>query len=98
VRAISAEASHILFTSALPLEPDSPASGTAIYDRTPDEVTHVVSLLPEDITPAAGKLAIFEGASADGSAVAFTVGPAASPLYLRSGQRSQRRIQTQTHP
>jgi hypothetical protein len=84
VRAISAEAGHILFTATLPLELDSPPSGSkAIYDRTPDEVTHVVSLLPEDITPAAGKPAIFEGASADGSAVAFTVGPGASPLYLR---------------
>ena len=87
---IGAGASHIVFYTGSPrgdktpqLEPDAPPSGTvAIYDRTPDGVTHVVSLLPGDVTPAAGEGAAYLGVSADGSAVAFGVG-LASPLYLR---------------
>ena len=87
---ISENATHIIFSQGrnavgIQLEPDAPPTGTnAIYDRTPDGVNHVVSLLPGDITPAAGQNAVFQGVSADGSAVAFTVGdPQVSPLYLR---------------
>ncbi len=82
---VAEDAGHIVFEGGIQLEPSAPPEGTeALYDRTPDEVTHVVSLLPGDLTPAAKEDATYEGASADGSAVAFKLGvTATSPLYLR---------------
>ena len=63
------------------LEPDAAPSGTgAIYDRTPDGVTHVVSLKPGDEPFGAGESAHFLGASSDGAAAAFEVG---STTYVR---------------
>jgi hypothetical protein len=89
---IAEAGSHVIFSStnfkngsfdhpAVQLEPDAPPDGTAaIYDRTPDEVTHVVSLLPGNGTPEPGDDALFEGASLDGRGIAFRVKGA---LFLR---------------
>jgi hypothetical protein len=84
---ISAGGTHTIFNTGgtgskgVQLEPDAPPSGTAaIYDRTSDGVLHVVSLLPGNVTPDAGEGAHYDGASAQGNAVAFSV---AGPLYVR---------------
>jgi hypothetical protein len=71
-RWIGPGAAHVIFTSSKPLEPDAPIEGTeAIYDRTPDGTTHVLSLLPGGGTPSAP--ASYRGTSADGGSVAFTI-------------------------
>jgi DNA-binding beta-propeller fold protein YncE len=61
-----------------PCAPPTPSS--AIYDRTPGGVTRCVSLLPGATT--SEKDATYRGVSADGSAVAFTVGGDGN-LYVR---------------
>jgi hypothetical protein len=87
-RLISEGGGHIVFstgvvTSSTPvqLEPGAAPSGTrAIYDRTPDGITHVVSLKPGDASFGAGEEANYQGASLDGLGIAFEVG---KTLYLR---------------
>ena len=91
-RFISEGGSHIIFTpgglwctiscTKTQLEPTAPPTGTeAIYDRSANGPTRVVSLLPGNVTPAAGEDAVYQGTSADGTTVAFTIG---GTLYLRS--------------
>ncbi len=81
---ISPDGEHVIFethigSTAQQLEPCAPSTGVpAIYDRTPGGETRCVSLLPGDVTPPNG--ATYEGVSADGGAVAFTV---AGTLYVR---------------
>jgi hypothetical protein len=96
---ITENASHVVFETindapdmvAPKLEPDAPPEGTrAVYDRTIDpatgaEETHVVSLLPGDVTPEAGEHATYVGASKDGEGIAFSIG---STLYLRVGNET----------
>lgn len=82
---ISPDGSHFIFTSAVPLADGASAPGVVtIYDRGLDGVTHVVSLKPGGEAPQGGATVKFEGASADGTAIAFTVTEAGIPtLYLR---------------
>lgn len=78
---ISDGTAHLIFatgavTGATPvqLEPEAAPSGTAaIYDRSADGATHVVSIKPGEESFGVGEHAEFLGASADGTAVAFRV-------------------------
>lgn len=80
-RWISSGGDHVIFTSGNPLEPGA-AAGESIYDRTKAGVTQVVSLLPGD-QPVDG-IVQYEGTSASGSAVAFTVElDGETKLYVR---------------
>lgn len=86
---ISEGGGHIVFTTgtfastltAIQIEPDAAPDGTqAIYDRTSDGITHVVSLKPGDVSFGAGEDAHYQGASPDGVGIAFKAG---GILYLR---------------
>jgi hypothetical protein len=110
---ISPGGGHIVFHSgtrvrnsedAVRLEPQAPPSGTAaVYDRTPDGTTHVVSLLPEDKTPAEGESAYFDGVSADGSMVLFSLGTTSQrepilTLYARVDNAITKVVASGTEP
>jgi hypothetical protein len=87
-RLISTDASHVIFTTGgdwcaaeatncliRQLDSDAPPTGTpAIYDRPPDGPAQVISLLPGELTPNSGEGATYQGASRDGTAVAFKIG------------------------
>ena len=82
---IAPHGSHIVFRSEVGGTPNPPlapgANEGAIYDRTPSGL-RVVSLLPEEQPLGLGENAEYQGASADGSVVAFKV-QSKAPLYLR---------------
>jgi hypothetical protein len=85
---ITAGATHVIFTSQTKLEPNAQESGlNTVYDRTPGGPTHVVSLLPGNVTPSNGA-SWFLGTTKDGEEVAFTTGILGSegsggPIYVR---------------
>ena len=90
-RLITEDGAHIVFETfqvefKVPkqLEPDAPPNA-ALYDRTidpvtGDEETHVVSLLPGNVTPPAGEKESYRGSSPDGEGIAFEL---SNVLYLR---------------
>lgn len=79
---ISPDAGHVIFAtrsinSSEPqqLEPQAAPDGTgAIYDRTSDGVTHVVSLKPGELSFGVNENASYLGTSADGTVIVFSVG------------------------
>jgi hypothetical protein len=86
---ISEGGGHIVFvtgnfasvSTAIRIEPKAAPDGTAaIYDRTADGITHVVSLKPGDVPFGAGEDAVYAGASLDGVGIAFEVN---NILYVR---------------
>jgi hypothetical protein len=85
---ISPGGAHVIFETSngnhgevRQLEECAPPTGTgAVYDRIPGGPTRCISLLPGNVTP--GSPATFRGASADGSAVAFTIA-GDDKLYVR---------------
>jgi hypothetical protein len=84
-RFITSQGTHIIFTTGKgptpPLEPTAPPAETAaVYDRSVGGQTHVVSLLPGNVTPNLNEDAEYEGTSADGSVVVFKIGTA---MYAR---------------
>lgn len=85
---VASGAAHVVFSTqggtGVQLEPEAAPSGTAaLYDRTADGVTHVVSLLPGDVPLGAGVTAVFQGVSDNGASIAFTVEEPGSPIYMR---------------
>ncbi len=88
-RLITTGGTHIIFSTGgtspkyppVQLEPDAAPDGTrAIYDRTADGTTHVVSLQPGDVPFGTGEDALLLDASPDGVGIVFEVG---NTLYLR---------------
>lgn len=77
--ASSVQSDWCLHTGGCPtaqLEPEAPPIGTpTVYDRSVGGTTHVVSLLPGDVTPGAGQGSEFEGVSKNGSVVVFVFVP-----------------------
>jgi hypothetical protein len=94
---ISEGGAHMLFTSSVRLEENAPATGQlAVYDRTADEVTHVVSLLPGNIIPYEAQVVRYTGSSSDGRGVAFTITQAGvTSLYLRYENQTTYKIGTE---
>jgi hypothetical protein len=80
-----AQSEQCVFASAkckvLQLDSEAPPTGTgAIYDRSADGPTRVVSLLPGNVRLKAGEQPFYKGNSADASSIAFEVN---GTLYIR---------------
>jgi hypothetical protein len=82
---ISEGGGHVVFLSNVKLEEGAkPPGGFTVYDRTADGVTHVVSLLPGELTPSSEQSVEYRGSSLDGRGIAFTTNEdATTTLYLR---------------
>jgi hypothetical protein len=87
IKMISEGGTHIIFFTGvvaggnIQLEPEAAPDGTAaIYDRTPDGTTHVISMKPGNASFGAGEAAQIRGISLDGIGVAFEVD---GRLFLR---------------
>lgn len=90
VASISANDEHVFFETgaanmpARQLEPEAPPDGTpALYDRTSDGVTHVVSILPGGVMPPAGSPLGSLSFAQNGSVASFRYNGISSPLYAR---------------
>jgi hypothetical protein len=94
-RLLTSEGAHIVFTTEegerKQLEPTAPPTGTAaVYDRSANGPTRVVSLLPGNVTPTEG--AEYQGASADGSVIAFKIGGEGGVMYVRVDNASTEEV------
>jgi hypothetical protein len=78
---------RMLLSSKVPLAVGaSPAGTSTIYGRDPDGALEVISLKPSGEAPGSGAEVLYQGSSAGGSSVAFTVTEeGTSALYLRHG-------------
>jgi hypothetical protein len=94
---ISEGGRHIVFSTGVTappvqLEPEAAPDGTrAVYDRTLDGTTHVVSMKPGEIPFGPGEDAFYSGASFDGIGIAFE---ANNTLYLRYNDEETFQIAT----
>jgi hypothetical protein len=105
-RFISEDGAHVIFTTGegaawcskepcavKQLETEAAPTGTpAIYDRSPDGPTRVISLLPGEEPLDAGQAALYQGTSITGSAVAFKV---AGDLYVRVDNAETKAVTTE---
>jgi hypothetical protein len=89
---ISAGGGHVLFTSPVPLAEGAPVAGKmGIYDRPADGTARLVSIPPPEASSIVAAEfeedgAVYQGSSADGATVSFSVGPT---LYIhREGRTS----------
>ncbi|HWN72826.1 MAG TPA: hypothetical protein VNN15_03345, partial [Solirubrobacterales bacterium] len=78
------------------LEPSAAPTGTGtIYDREADGSTHVVSLLPGEIPQTSGQQAFYQGASKNGTSIAFEIG---GVLYVRVNSGKEASEETEEAP
>lgn len=86
---------------AVQLAPGAPSNGpNAVYRRTPDGPTEVVSLLPGDVTPFEGSR--YLGASTDGETIAFETPFRTNPnlrggIYVRVGGQETYEVVNEDH-
>lgn len=91
-RLITPGATHVIFDTQAKLESKAAEGMTNIYDRSPGGPTHVLSLLPGDVTPTAGTNR-YLGASLDGEDVVFEhLGDSPETMYVRHNNSVTREV------